>query len=91
MKCDFDPSQMMQPPKPGGPGMSITISIDLGSLMNPCLPQDMQGCMPAPICPPSTSLTKMQKPPVPECKPGKVASFLDKKEDKKDQEEECEE
>lgn len=56
-------------PVPGN-GMNITISIDLGNFMNPCMPQ-----MQAPP-PPSTSLTKMPCPPPP-MDEGKTVCFLD--------------
>lgn len=61
---------MCPPPMPGQ-GMNITISIDLGTLMNPCPPMEM---------PPSTSLTKMPKPVMPEADECEVISFNDKKE-----------
>lgn len=69
--CDFDPNQCMQPPMPGGNGMSITISIDLGGFLNPC-PQGPS---------PSTSLTKMPPPPPP-CDEGGTICFLDDGKDK---------
>ena len=48
-------------------GINISISIDLGSFMNP-------------QCPPSTSLTKMPPPPPP-MDEGKTICFLDEKEE----------
>lgn len=61
-------------PIPGN-GINISISIDLGSFMNPCKPMDMD-------YKPSTSLVNMPVDPKPPVEEGKTICFLDKKESK---------